>query len=387
MIDLAGSGALTTTARLRLPAAADQDGGVARRSIVSPARRPADGPSVTSVSGSRPGLMPAALRSVLPSGGPSPWRPALGAARTISPVANAATSGAPGRPVRVAGNRDPQDQRPARPFTLRRSPGPGPALGVPTAGPAARMRNAGGPAAPTGGPAAAAVRGVARPWAEPAGPAGPDRPPAAAHVAGLLLRQVIPAAAVVDAAIAGVIRRMPPAPPTGTPRLGSHRSGGDRRGPDVPLSADPNWSFTGARGQRALTGAAIGARSRGSGPVTMPVPAVGQVEGPMNPTVAATDVASRRGSLVDLIPPSLFDRARAGLTDPSGDGSGGIQALATSREVAVSSPTDDVVPQQVAEALTPREWDELVDIIVDRLEDRVLDELARRGRRFTPGVF
>ena len=29
----------------------------------------------------------------------------------------------------------------------------------------------------------------------------------------------------------------------------------------------------------------------------------------------------------------------------------------------------------------------LVDVIVDRLEDRVLDELARRGRRFTPGVF
>jgi hypothetical protein len=29
----------------------------------------------------------------------------------------------------------------------------------------------------------------------------------------------------------------------------------------------------------------------------------------------------------------------------------------------------------------------LVDIVVDRLEQRVVDELARRGRRFTPGVF
>jgi hypothetical protein len=46
----------------------------------------------------------------------------------------------------------------------------------------------------------------------------------------------------------------------------------------------------------------------------------------------------------------------------------------------VESPT-------VADALTPREWDELVDLVVDRLEDRVRDELARRGRRFSPGVF
>jgi hypothetical protein len=104
--------------------------------------------------------------------------------------------------------------------------------------------------------------------------------------------------------------------------------------------------------------------------------------------VSPGEVATRRGSLVDLIPPSLFDRARAGLADPAGGGAPLMPTMATSREVAVSSPSDDVVPrQQIAEALTPREWDELVDIIVDRLEDRVLDELARRGRRFTPGVF
>ncbi|WP_395729012.1 hypothetical protein [Nakamurella sp.] len=220
-------------------------------------------------------------------------------------------------------------------------------------------------------------------------PAPAARPNPAA-VAGLLLRQVIPAAAVVDAAIAGVIRRMPPAPPTGTPRLGSHRQTGDRRGPDVPRSADPNWSFSGARGERALTGAAIGARTRGSRSLTPPGPVfTDPTGGPVNPTTSTTEVTARRGSLVDLIPPSLFDRARAGLADPSGGGGvPGRQPVAMPREVAVSSPTDDVVPrQQIAEALTPREWDELVDIIVDRLEERVLDELARRGRRFTPGVF
>ena len=47
----------------------------------------------------------------------------------------------------------------------------------------------------------------------------------------------------------------------------------------------------------------------------------------------------------------------------------------------------DSPSQAVADALTPREWDELVDLVVDKLEDRVRDELARRGRRFSPGVF
>lgn len=31
--------------------------------------------------------------------------------------------------------------------------------------------------------------------------------------------------------------------------------------------------------------------------------------------------------------------------------------------------------------------DEIVDRVVARIEQRVVDELERRGRRFTPGVF
>ena len=45
-------------------------------------------------------------------------------------------------------------------------------------------------------------------------------------------------------------------------------------------------------------------------------------------------------------------------------------------EVArVTQPTDNAPAegQRIAEALTSREWDELVGVIVDRLEDRVLD--------------
>ena len=41
-------------------------------------------------------------------------------------------------------------------------------------------------------------------------------------------------------------------------------------------------------------------------------------------------------------------------------------------------------PTRIANALTAREWDELVDQIVERIEDRVVDELSRRGRRHDP---
>ena len=43
--------------------------------------------------------------------------------------------------------------------------------------------------------------------------------------------------------------------------------------------------------------------------------------------------------------------------------------------------------QPVGDALSPREWDQLVVLVVERIEERVRDELARRGRRFSPGVF
>lgn len=40
----------------------------------------------------------------------------------------------------------------------------------------------------------------------------------------------------------------------------------------------------------------------------------------------------------------------------------------------------------IADSLTSREWDQLVDIVVRRMERRMADELARRGRRSTPRV-
>jgi len=118
-------------------------------------------------------------------------------------------------------------------------------------------------------------------------------------------------------------------------------------------------------------------------------------------------------SLMDRVPVGLFERARAGLSSPSGrqpisavfststgapgpparpgtgqlrrfhDFSSAVSAGSAMSEIDGRAPTSEAV----ADALTPREWEELVDLVVDKLEDRIRDELARRGRRFSPGVF
>ncbi len=41
----------------------------------------------------------------------------------------------------------------------------------------------------------------------------------------------------------------------------------------------------------------------------------------------------------------------------------------------------------IAGSLTSREWDQLVDVVLRRIERRTLDDLSRRGRRVTPRVF
>lgn len=43
--------------------------------------------------------------------------------------------------------------------------------------------------------------------------------------------------------------------------------------------------------------------------------------------------------------------------------------------------------RSIADSLSSREWDRLVDIVVRRMERRIADDLARRGRRSTPKVF
>ncbi len=405
--------------------------------------------------------MPTSIRRLIPDDRAAYRLPSIGSARTITP---ARTAAAGGRAMSNAGDRVAAGIRRITPEAASqrlvpsaRTAGADPVVGDRrTAATPPWANGVGGPATPAEPSGSRGTRGVRRSAASERRVTVQrvtvrrvtDRPPvtvppehasqprtASGEPAGLLLRQAIPPTAVVAAATFSTIRRMPPSPPRGTPRLGSHRltTPGDRRGPDVPASADPSWSFAaaatvGESGQRGRTGPTIGARTRGSRSITLPLaglggtatgwPATGDAA---RPDTAGSDTArsdtarsdaalsdaadrrldpasARRPSLLDLVPPSLFDRARAGLAAAGGVPSTDVDqfavrppgiAAANPEGAYVNGSTDDLPAQRqrIAEALTPREWDELVDVIVDRLEDRILDELARRGRRFTPGVF
>jgi hypothetical protein len=260
-----------------------------------------------------------------------------------------------------------------------------------------------------------------------------DRLPANAVIPGssLHLRQVIAPASTFQPSTAPLIRRAPAAPPVGTPR--------GRGAPPVPV--------TGAAG--ALPGtlspanlAAFGTAVTGTSQLARrfaaasghPPTAAGQPSGNHNATIHR---------MFELPSPSeLFERARSWFTgepdvnpaDPNGpgDSSGrnsvsgpsdpdndGARFIDPSNPIPGIPPTDLDPPthstelaerprslrallrqggsmteptanhqdQQVADALSPREWDQLVDLVVERIEERVRDELSRRGRRFSPGVF
>ena len=158
------------------------------------------------------------------------------------------------------------------------------------------------------------------------------------------------------------------------------------------------------------------ARLLAAPPVAPPrgTPQPGRVAGPAVPVIPASVVAGRPasaapvsrptdlavqaapGSLISQIPASLFDRARLELGE-SGPGHPPVAPLAPAQAslsvtgatggTQVTQPERRAEPIPLADQLSWQEWNQLVDIVVDRLEQRVIDELARRGRRFTPGVF
>jgi len=111
---------------------------------------------------------------------------------------------------------------------------------------------------------------------------------------------------------------------------------------------------------------------------------------------ADLQVHAAPGSLVSQIPASLFERARVELGDsrighppvaPPALTQASLSVTGATGGTQVTQPEHRAEPVPLADQLSWQEWNQLVDIVVDRLEQRVIDELARRGRRFTPGVF
>ncbi|MEO9137809.1 MAG: hypothetical protein ABI345_01955, partial [Jatrophihabitans sp.] len=82
---------------------------------------------------------------------------------------------------------------------------------------------------------------------------------------------------------------------------------------------------------------------------------------------------------------------RTGTSSSFTEGTGGRHVNVTDDygSAAYSSPMEDFgFPMSVAPPRMGRpELDLIVDSVVERIEQRVIDELERRGRRHTPGVF
>lgn len=100
------------------------------------------------------------------------------------------------------------------------------------------------------------------------------------------------------------------------------------------------------------------------------------------------------GSLIRRVPASLFERARAELRGAFAAQADHAAAAGPPirRELALGSVSTEIEsarstqPAAVGGALTSREWDELVNEVVRRIEGRVTAELERRGRRSTPRI-
>jgi hypothetical protein len=104
---------------------------------------------------------------------------------------------------------------------------------------------------------------------------------------------------------------------------------------------------------------------------------------------AGTGGGGGAGSVVRRSPAGLFSRGQSAGVGGAVGLPAGVTGVIRRSQVVPSTNSDDAstTGSTVRESLTSREWEELVDEVVRRIEYRVADELARRGRRFTPPVY
>lgn len=176
-------------------------------------------------------------------------------------------------------------------------------------------------------------------------------------------------ASEIAAATAGLLSTPPVLPPRGLP-AGPPRAAAGLAEDGLSPAARPAGTPAGPGGQR---GSGVVAPPAGSAPAA-PDSAVGP-----QPVI--------RRSLVEAVPAGLFHRlstpATPGLVSQTGHGPGEHMEIRRTPQ----TPVPNSQARSVAESLTRQEWDELVDLVVQRIEDRVADELSRRGRRHPGGIF
>jgi hypothetical protein len=226
-------------------------------------------------------------------------------------------------------------------------------------------------------------------------PAGPARRYA-------LTRGFAPVQAIVPASASGTTAAPAPVPVPAraiAPARASRSAAGSAEPRDGSASANPRIGGLGASTEPALYRSYLPApppislRAPSVGP---PVPDVarraqaapnapvvpGQVAGPASLTQATAELF--RSMRVNRSTDSLFDNGTGGRTvsvpngydDSPFDRGDGV----------VNFPRPDPEPVQPP-AVPNEQLERLVDTVVERIEQRVIDELERRGRRHNPGVF
>lgn len=118
----------------------------------------------------------------------------------------------------------------------------------------------------------------------------------------------------------------------------------------------------------------------------------GRDDGPPAPVIRRERTGRRRSAAVsagsDRAPAvGLFDRSPAPAVDPVSAAPPAAESAIATAAASVTEPAAEAVAAgspAIAGALSSREWAQLVDEVTRRIEDRVADEMARRGRRFLP---